>query len=341
MALKIDIPQTLNEAIIGKCNMEVPDKKVEVTGTVPIVYADAINTHQDTVEKIEDDFKEKDKEVDDIVKDNEKQVKERSKMKLSESLFECDDVITEDTETKLYKRAENISDEIDALLADFGSIDNIDDYIIDSDFDVLNRAVEVLQDFAMAYSHIMDNEDVFESLEDEDKIRKEYKELKDQAAKYGDNVPEDLANKLHAKAMEFADAKINTHNQDVRKKFVEDDNKRSRGTNEKPEDKLINQVADDKELTWMKVYDELSATLDNEGEGKDVDKELKAKRGERYEEVYPGPGDNTIIVYAPSLEDFAFAKKVADHYGVKADQPKAVMNAKKNDYYKYSMLIRV
>lgn len=211
--IEIKIPKTLNEAIIGKCNMEFPDDKTKVYADVPIVYADAINTHLDRIDKIEDDFKEADKNVEEFEKinynrDNKvKGTEDMRKMKLSESLFE---EIVEDTMTKERKRSKNDSKE-DRL-----------------------------------YSS------------------------------------EDL---------------------------------------------------------WLQVYDELSTDIRNAG-ANDVHKELKAKRGERYEQVFPH-GDNDIIVYGTRPEDFEFARRVADHYGVKAEEPKEDKNSKTNKYYKYSMVIRI
>ncbi len=91
---------------------------------------------------------------------------------------------------------------------------------------------------------------------------------------------------------------------------------------------------------WLAVYDELSATTDNEGDGNQVNKQIKAKRGERYEKVFPH-GDTDIIIYAPSIEKFAFAKRVADHYGVTYDEPKEDKNKSTNGFYRYSMVIHI
>lgn len=111
--------------------------------------------------------------------------------------------------------------------------------------------------------------------------------------------------------------------------------KRKRGPNEKPD------IADYSSMDlWYAVYDELSATTDHEGEGKTVNKQLKARRGERYEHVYPH-GDTDIVVYAMDIEDLDFAKRVADHYGVIAEKPKKDNNPRTNGYYKYSMIIRI
>ena len=91
---------------------------------------------------------------------------------------------------------------------------------------------------------------------------------------------------------------------------------------------------------WYAVYDELSASVDNEGKGQQVDKQIKAKRGERYEHVYPH-GEKDIIVYAKDPEEFEFAKKVAKHYGVTCEEPKRDENRNSNGFYKYSMVINM
>ena len=91
---------------------------------------------------------------------------------------------------------------------------------------------------------------------------------------------------------------------------------------------------------WLAVYDELSSEVDNEGSGQQVDKQIKAKRGERYENVYPH-GDSDIIIYATKPEEFEFAKKVADHYGVTCREPREDTNPATNGHYKWSMVIEI
>lgn len=111
--------------------------------------------------------------------------------------------------------------------------------------------------------------------------------------------------------------------------------KRTRSENEKKERRDYSS-----EDLWLAVYDELSATTDNEGAGQQVDKQIKARRGERYEHVYPH-GDSDIVIYATKPEEFEFAKKVADHYGVIAEEPKEDKNKNTNGFYRYSMIIRI
>lgn len=111
--------------------------------------------------------------------------------------------------------------------------------------------------------------------------------------------------------------------------------KRTRGENEKKERRDYSS-----EDLWLAVYDELCATVDNEGEGQQVYKQVKARKGERYEHVYPH-GDSDLIIYAQSPEQFEFAKKVCDYYDVTYEEPKEDTNKNTNGYYKYSMIIRI
>lgn len=334
----------LNEAIIGNCNMEIPEEELKITGQVSIDYADAINTRKKRIEKIKDDFKDQDKVVDEFIKDSQTENKpevnaDMKKMKLAENLFEdansdyyvgdeeagrvyqgidnalnavkylltsknpvrvvaYDIALSDNSElheaqgdTKLYKQAEKIADTLDEFIAKIGKIEDIEDYISSSEFEVLNKTCEILQDFAMQYSHIMDNEDVFESVE---------------------------ATKIE----EATDVE-------------QPEKKRTRA----PNDEKYGIDFSDTDL-WLQVYDELDASLGNEGEGQQVNRHVKGRRGERYEKVLPS-GDNDIVVYATKPEEFEFAKKVADFYGVKAEEPQPDTNKRTNSYYKWKMYIRI
>lgn len=186
----------------------------------------------------------------------------------------------------LYMRAENISDEIDALLTDLSGIENVNKYILDSEFDVLNKAVEILQDFAMMYSHVEKGEDLSE-------------------------------------ATENTEAKV-----------AEKPKKRVRSANVKKEDKFYSE--DDK---FLQVYDDLSSEVENEGKGKEVNKQVKVPRGKRYVGPYVGPGDYDLTVYAKTREDLQWAEKIADHYGVKIDI-KEDRNFTSNKYYPWKAILR-
>ena len=186
----------------------------------------------------------------------------------------------------LYMRAENISDEIDALLTDLSGIENVNKYILDSEFDVLNKAVEILQDFAMMYSHVEKGEDLSE-------------------------------------ATENTEAKV-----------AEKPKKRVRSANVKKEDKFYSE--DDK---FLQVYDDLSSEVENEGKGKEVNKQVKVPRGKRYVGPYAGPGDYDLTVYAKTREDLQWAEKIADHYGVKIDI-KEDRNSTSNKYYPWKAILR-
>lgn len=286
--------QVKESAEIGNINLEIPDYEIKIQGVVPIDYATAVNDRQRRIKKFKKDFEEKNKIQDEFVRQQEKRTvdvettKEMQRMKLSESLFESNDT------TKLYKRAENLADMLDKLLADIGSVENVSDFILDSDFDVLNKACEVLQDFAIQYSHVMDNENIFES---------------------SDNK------------FQNAEESVDTDASVVKK--------RSRGPNQKPEDR---QPSDGD--IFLQVYDELSAQSDDEGPKGDVHKNIKTRRGNRYSEIYVGPGDYDITIYGTKPEDFDFAKQVADYYKVHMDGPIEDTNSRTNGYYKYKAIFR-
>lgn len=271
----------LNEAMIGNCNMEVPEGKIDTKGAVPEVYADAINQRRNREKKIADDFKEQDKAIEDFTKESQKTenkpegTPEMKKLHLSESLFDESFVV----DTKLYKQAEDIASYLEEFMN--SGITSNEDYFDDEDREVLSKTLDTLYDFAQAYSTVMDNEDVFEAVETPEK------------------------------------------------------KKRTRGANEE----RWGIDYSDTDL-WLQIYDELDASLENEGEGQQVNRFLKSRKGDRYQYIYPH-GDNDIIVGAQKPEDFAYAKKVADYYGVTYDEPQQDKNARTNDYYKWTMVIHI
>lgn len=113
----------LNEAFEDKMldrdsNMD-EEKEIGITGAVPSVYRDAINTHRTIRQVLKDRFKEQNKNIDEFIKKNHdrdtKKVSnpELKKMKLSESLFEdynqdidqikmvCEDYLEEELVNKI------------------------------------------------------------------------------------------------------------------------------------------------------------------------------------------------------------------------------------------------
>lgn len=302
----------------------------------------------------------------------------------------------------LYMRAENISDEIDALLTDLSGIENVNKYILDSEFDVLNKAVEILQDFAMMYSHVEKGEDLSEATENtEDRKFSVENTYVISGTEYGKKkvvivahrkttddfsirevnsnyVFDDARLRFLTKedAEKFIEAfepysscdtlkvfparnpvsvtKINTPYSDVVDCYVsetyiarnvdnetftesevaEEPKKRVRSANVKKEDKFYSE--DDK---FLQVYDDLSSEVENEGKGKEVNKQVKVPRGKRYVGPYVGPGDYDLTVYAKTREDLQWAEKIADHYGVKIDI-KEDRNSTSNKYYPWKAILR-
>lgn len=101
-----------------------------------------------------------------------------------------------------------------------------------------------------------------------------------------------------------------------------------------PKDKMFSE--DD---LWLQVYDDLSSEVDNEGKGKEVNKQVKIPRGKRFIGPYAGPGDYDLTVYGKNMEDLQWAKKVADHYGVDIEIKKD-NNSNTNSYYPYVAILK-
>ena len=101
-----------------------------------------------------------------------------------------------------------------------------------------------------------------------------------------------------------------------------------------PKDKMYS--SDD---LWLQVYDDLSSEVDNEGKGKEVDKQVKIPRGKRFSGPYAGPGDYDLTVYGKTMEDLQWAKKVAGDYGVDIEIKKD-NNRDTNSYYPYIAILR-
>lgn len=333
----------------GKANMETPDYEIKINGQVPIDYATAINDRQKRIDKIEKDFEKKDKLTDEFVDDNHDRFEERDKMKLKES-----------TETKLYKRADKIANDIEEIINDISKI-NWEDFMTQGDFDTLNKAIEALQGFSTAYSYVMDNEDVFESAE-ADKIRKEYQALAAKLEAEGkDLAKEKLEGPLHDLAMKYVNATIGIKeskeevcpecgknpcececeelNECNDKETLEEagrvtpELKKPRASIKK-EDKLYSR--DD---VWARVYDELSSEVENEGPSGEVYKQVKIPRGKRFVGPYTGPGDDDLTVYATSKDDLKWAKKIADHFGLEIVM-KEDKNKYTNKYYTYYAILK-
>ena len=205
------------------------------------------------------------------------------------------------TDTKLYKEAVNISEMLSNFISELGKI-NTSDFMVESDFEILNRATEVLDGFATSYSYIMDNENVFESKKCPD-CGKEVCTC--------DKTSENLEEAGRATA-------------ELRK---------PRSVIKK-EDKLYSR--DD---VWAKVYDELSSEVENEGPKGEIYKEVDIPRGKRFIGPYVGPGNDDLTVYAHIKDDLKWAKKIADHFELKIDM-KEDKNKTTNKYYPFYAILR-
>lgn len=206
-----------------------------------------------------------------------------------------------DFNNKLYKHAENLSSMLSTFIDEVSKINTVD-FLTDGDFDTLNRAIEVLDGFATAYSYIMDNENVFESKKCPD---------------CGNEICTCDKTSENLEEAGRATAELRKPRSVIKK-----------------EDKLYSR--DD---VWAKVYDELSSEVENEGPKGEIYKEVDIPRGKRFIGPYVGPGNDDLTVYAHIKDDLKWAKKIADHFGLKIDM-KEDKNKTTNKYYPFYAILR-
>lgn len=286
---------------VGNANMEIPSYEIKINGQVPIDYATAINDRQARKEKIEKDFEVKNKITDEVIDNTHDRYEERDNTVLKES---ADD-------TKLYKRADKLAREIEKIVDDISKI-NWEDFTTETDIDTLNRAIEALDGFATAYSYIMDNEDIFESKAEASKIRKKYQELHAKKEAEGKDIEKEKLEEVGRVTPELRKPRVSV----------------------KKEDKLYSR--DD---VWARVYDELSSEVDNEGPSGEIYKQVKIPRGKRFVGPYAGPGEDDLTVYARTMDDLKWAKKVADHFNLDIVM-KEDRNKTTNKYYPFYAVIK-
>lgn len=345
--MEIKIKQSkLNEAIIGNCNMEVPEGTVETKGSVPEVYADAVNQRRNREKKIADDFKEQDKAIEEFAKESQKTeskpkgTPEMKKLHLSESLFE-EALDNEDLNRRASDIVASIKEFIEKVKQPNISYEEIDNY----DIKDMQKVVDKLDKFSKISSHKEGSMD--ESFTPNSKLYKQAEEIADYleefmnndvvtSSDYLDDNDRGMLTDTYDLLMDFSHHYSTTMDDENVFEAVETPvKKRTRGANEE----RWGIDYSDTDL-WLQIYDELDASLENEGTGQQVNRFLRPKKGERYQYIYPH-GDNDIIVGAMKPEDFAYAKKVADYYRVTYDEPKEDKNPRTNQYYKWTMVIHI
>lgn len=341
--MEIKIKQSkLNEAIIGNCNMEVPEGKVETKGNVPEVYADAINQRREREKKITDDFKEQDKAIEEFAKESQKTenkpkgTPEMKKLHLSESLFEDyteqDFVSFVKTQSKAFRDVLSVlryekkmhpeyKDRFNGIIHEYMNMLNNTLYeSFNEDYNGKEKSIrEKAQDAAGSIEEFINTVDKTPDIE-------EFIEKDDIETLR--HMIDKLMNFYHKYSTIMGDGEIF-------EAVATPTKKRTRGANEE----RWGIDYSDTDL-WLQIYDELDASLENEGTGQQVNRFLKPKKGERYQYIYPH-GENDIVVGAMKPEDFAYAKKVADYYGVTYDEPKEDKNPRTNQYYKWTMVIHI
>ena len=335
---------TMNENLLGKCNMEVPDPLETTQGVVPEVYANAIRERKAREEQITTDFKEAEDNLAEFEKEtqrtqiNVKGTPEMKKMHLDESLFEA----TEHPD----KDALRISTDIrDFMENNDDMLYNEEEYFTYEDRRALSKASSALAAFAEMYADDHLNEAVGKST---DPVYKQAEQIADAIQQFIDDNKELVNDRewftdkvsLEKAQRAFEDFAVKyAHIMDmgnVTEAVVTDEpKKKTRGKNEvkRPEDYSSADL-------WLQIYDELDASLENEGEGQQVNRFLKSRKGDRYQYIFPH-GDNDIVVGATDPSKFEYAKKVADYYGVTYDEPKEDKNPSTNKYYKWTMVIHI
>lgn len=342
---------------VGKANMEFPDYEIKIEGQTPITYADAINKRIKNINQIKKDFERKDKIMNEFKNENQRRFDEsidndlvdkfveyhedpdnyNHNREAFDKVYEMLDTYAKDdenpdnmlvdelfvraprseqekmvklikpikeslyTDTKLYKEAINISEMLSNFISELGKI-NTSDFMVDGDFEILNRATEVLDGFATSYSYIMDNEDVFESKKCPD---------------CGNEICTCDKTSENLEEAGRATAELRKPRSVIKK-----------------EDKLYSR--DD---VWAKVYDELSSEVENEGPKGEIYKEVDIPRGKRFIGPYSGPGNDDLTVYAHVKDDLKWAKKIADHFGLKIDM-REDKNKTSNKYYPFYAILR-
>lgn len=341
MKMKKFQPCALNEALMQSASTAADNRDGEIMAATDPTYTDAMNQSRKTDKELSHRFEEMNKEAEKFVETNhEREVKvkttpEMKKAHLSEALFEDfetpvvhdEEIVDEKTETstQTLTEATDFGDPTELgraacspLVPDFTS--SIRDYV--QHMGEPGVTLNGLNGFVRS---------LFDSKETVERFNAYWTEryplliqnIDDQVAM----IPQDMLRQVLALKEDLVEAPVDTEEEPAKK--------RTRAGNEK---KWIGDYSS--EDLWLAVYDELSAEVDNEGSGQQVDKQIKARRGERYEKVFPH-GDSDIIIYATKPEEFEFARKVAEYYGVVAEEPKEDKNKNTNGLYKYSMVIRI
>lgn len=359
---------SLNESVLDSFNTD--SDKLNIVGSVEQDFVAAAVDQQKREEKTKEDFKDFDKNVDEFIKTNEnREVKVEKdaglkKMKLSESIFEeavefgdpkemgrgvCAPIVPNYTRT--IKQAisnldtpetkdiaeTNLRRYLHTLMDVKQSVENFNAYWTErypAAIDYIDKQIALVPSKVLTSSTSQDVSEAVSSSKQQyfvgdSETGRIYNSEKDAKSAYDYLVKKGIKDAVMHK-IEDKDELVESP---VAEPSVK---KRARSENEK---KYKGDYSS--EDLWLAVYDELSAELDNEGSGQQVDKKIKAKKGERYEHVYPVEGSNDLVVYAMTPDKFDFAKRVCDYYGVTYDEPKEDKNRMTNSYYKYSMRIHI
>lgn len=358
----------LNEDLLRVPNME-REGEIEAKEAMPPDFAGAIEDHNKIEDKLENDFKEQEKAKEEFIKQTEKtetpelSTPEMKKMKLSESLFEDvkvespavddEEVIDKKTETPTETLTEDVSKgKFDEYIGSFGAGPcapvsqlrywerHLKDCIKHLNDDEHKEIAE--QEVAKILEYIKDN--LQEFIDFNNYWTKHYAIVREEFSRVLEET--DIKTGFPESLSEFFDIKPNINLDASGQSVGLLGGKGGSVTNEEVIDEATAVLdrpvviadtiedADEGDDLWTKVYDELDASLDPQ----DCNREVKAKRGERYQKVHTS--NDGIVVYGANESELDFAKRVADHYGceytVKEDK-----NSNTNEYYRYSLTIHM
>lgn len=369
----------VEEFEVGTANMEVPNYEIKINGAVPLDYAKAINDRKNTVKKIKDDFVQKDKLTDEFIEEqDDRRMNESFDSKLydeavvlSKTLdsfitkigsFVDTDFAMADSDMDTLNRAVEALDTFATLyfeekypLRESSKAEQIRKQYKELEAKLKSEGKDIekeklngpLHDLAMKYVDATIG--IKESKEALYDTNKSYWYFTTHGVQPG-SIPKgvkvlDLIDTYNGTYV-LLDRVLSTkelYNFDLKERSpidlqeseeVEQPVKRRGRPKADPKDKMFS----DGDL-WLQVYDDLSSEVDNEGKGKEVNKQVKIPRGKRFIGPYAGPGDYDLTVYGKNMEDLQWAKKVADHYGVDIEIKKD-NNSNTNSYYPYVAILK-
>lgn len=358
---------------VGKLNLDNVDYEIKLTGAASPTYAQAINDRRKLKDKLEDDFKEKNELQDEFVKEQSRV--EESLTSKDQNLISKADSIAIELDELIAQMGEIPSIEGFVTADEFKTLNDtvtiLNEFIVlyGPGVDIFSESVKSKSKFIKESSNNADSlmqemrkeglefftpDDLLKESDQPTKFEmkksgcqlgvfspklhkkwlfKDKEELVEFFNKGGQLDPNNAGRFLKEDALAAVDMTLRSTAEDEPLEFPK--KRRVRSSNTRKEDKLYS--SDD---LYLKVYDELSSEVKNEGPNKEINKELNAPAKIRYQGPFAGPGDYDLYVDASSLADLDWARKVANHYGVKMDIEKSSASTGRSKNYPYRAIFR-